>query len=368
VVNPVDVVAATANYETWLAGLFPLSAPDLAHKHEQMSAADPFPFFRGTYYRWAALWPAGCPRLADAPRVLAVGDLHVENFGTWRDADGRLCWGVNDFDEADRLPYANDLVRLAASARLARKGGTLDVKTADACRAILEGYRGALAAGGTPFVLEERNPELRALALAADRPEDFWAKKTKLLDSPAADPPADARAALLRSLPAEGLNPAFRARAQAGMGSLGRPRFVALAEWRGGWVCREAKALAPPATAWARAEVGAASKLAEAAAGAVRATDPFYRADGGWVVRRLAPHCSRIELKKLHGADAGRLLAAMGAEVANVHLGTPGAGAEVLKDLTRRKDGWLEEAARAMFDATEKDWTAWKAARPGKGG
>jgi len=36
--------------------------------------------------------------------VLAVGDLHVENFGTWRDAEGRLIWGVNDFDEAWRLP------------------------------------------------------------------------------------------------------------------------------------------------------------------------------------------------------------------------------------------------------------------------
>jgi len=32
--------------------------------------------------------------------VLAVGDLHVENFGTWRDAEGRLIWGVNDFDES----------------------------------------------------------------------------------------------------------------------------------------------------------------------------------------------------------------------------------------------------------------------------
>ena len=29
----------------------------------------------------------------DAPQVLSVGDLHLENFGTWRDADGRLVWG-----------------------------------------------------------------------------------------------------------------------------------------------------------------------------------------------------------------------------------------------------------------------------------
>jgi hypothetical protein len=360
----VDVLAATAGYEAWLAGFCPLHAPDLAHKHARMAdPAEPFPFFRGTYYRWASLWPAACPGLAEAPRVLAVGDLHVENFGTWRDADGRLCWGVNDFDEADRLPYTNDLVRLAASARLARAAGALDVKTADACRAILEGYRDALAAGGTPFVLEESHPELRGMALAAERdPARFWAKLTKLLDGPAAEPPADARAALTRDLPADGLAPAFRFRAQAGMGSLGRPRFVALAEWRGGRVCREAKALAPPATAWAAGGAGE-SKLAEAARAAVRPPDPFYRADGAWVVRRLAPHCSRIGLDALGKADARRLLAAMGAEVANVHLGTPGAGAKVLKDLARRKDGWLEAAARAATEATEKDRAAWRAAR-----
>ena len=55
----------------------------------------------------------------DAPQVLCVGDLHLENFGTWRDADGRFVWGVNDFDEAAAMPFVLDLVRLATSIRLA---------------------------------------------------------------------------------------------------------------------------------------------------------------------------------------------------------------------------------------------------------
>ena len=59
------------------------------------------------------------PNLDHAPQVLGVGDLHVENFGTWRDAESRLVWGINDFDEACCLPYTHDLVRLAASARFA---------------------------------------------------------------------------------------------------------------------------------------------------------------------------------------------------------------------------------------------------------
>src|SRR3954452_13875919 len=116
-----DTVAATRAYESWLAGLVPLHEPDLDHKHQQMAhPTDPFPFFRGTYYLWVRRWAGAAGGLADAPAVLAVGDLHLENYGTWRDADGRLCWGINDFDEADRLPYTNDLVRLAASVRIAR--------------------------------------------------------------------------------------------------------------------------------------------------------------------------------------------------------------------------------------------------------
>ena len=58
-------------------------------------------------------------RVGFCTESLAIGDLHVENFGTWRDKEGRLIWGVDDFDEAYSLPYTHDLVRLAASAEIA---------------------------------------------------------------------------------------------------------------------------------------------------------------------------------------------------------------------------------------------------------
>ncbi len=67
--------------------------------------------------------------------MLAVGDIHVENFGTWRDAEGRLVWGVNDFDDAARMPYAIDIVRLATSAVLAEVRGIRTGRSAIAsCR------------------------------------------------------------------------------------------------------------------------------------------------------------------------------------------------------------------------------------------
>src|SRR5207253_11523166 len=131
---------ATQLYEEWVATRATLVPVDLRLKHQQM-AAGVFPFLRATFYRWVQLWQEICPKLAAAPAVLAVGDLHVENFGSWRDAEGRLIWGVNDFDEAYPMAYTNDLVRLAASARVAAKEEHLAIRARQASEAILEGYR-----------------------------------------------------------------------------------------------------------------------------------------------------------------------------------------------------------------------------------
>jgi uncharacterized protein (DUF2252 family) len=73
--------------------------------------------------------------------LLAVGDLHVENFGTWRDTEGRLVWGANDFDEVASMPYTIDLVRLVTSAILAKNDGGLAIDAGAAATAVLEGNR-----------------------------------------------------------------------------------------------------------------------------------------------------------------------------------------------------------------------------------
>lgn len=92
---------STERYETWLASRITLIPVDLDLKHQRMEES-PFSFLRATFYRWVQQWPEICANLTKAPTVLSVGDLHVENFGTWRDAEGRLIWGINDFDEAYR--------------------------------------------------------------------------------------------------------------------------------------------------------------------------------------------------------------------------------------------------------------------------
>ena len=160
-----NIRRATEAYEDWLRARIPLLEPDLRRKHQWM-AESPFAFLRATFYRWVQLWPKVCLELSSAPTVLGVGDLHVENFGTWRDTEGRLIWGVNDFDEVWQIPYTNDLVRLAVSARLAISENDLSYDPGDACDAILAGYRDGLASGGAPFVLAEQHRGLRAWALS----------------------------------------------------------------------------------------------------------------------------------------------------------------------------------------------------------
>ena len=356
-----DIIAATADYEHWLGQQTRLIPDDLARKHRRM-AGDRFLFFRGAYYRWLQLWPQTCPELLDAPQVLAVGDLHVGNFGTWRDADGRLAWGVNDFDEAAHLPYTFDLIRLAASAQLAVRISHLRSGLRTICSELLAGYRKWLTSGGRPFVLEEKNLKLRALALQADRePVRFWRQLREKGEQHPARPDAELTSVLSRDLPEAGLDCVYFHRL-AGMGSLGKWRVVLLAKWAGGWIAREAKALVPPANAWpASGGPASASQLKLIASKAVRCPDPTYRTDGAWLVRRLAPHCNRIEAKQLRRlSDETCLLQSMGREVANVHLGTASHPDALLADLDRRPRDWLRDAVQRMLATVQEDWKRWR--------
>ena len=354
-----DIFAATRSYEQWMAQRIAVVRRDLVLKHERL-AQDPFVFLRGTFYRWLQHWPAAGAPVTTAPQLLAVGDLHVENFGTWRDAEGRLVWGVNDVDEAWRLPYTLDLVRLATSATLASRHRSFSTPARDLCDAILEGYTRALEQGGRPLVLAERSRWLRLVALGELRdPLTFWPKFDALRRASGAVPHALFRAEL-----PEARLPYRVYRRVAGVGSLGRPRMVALAEWRGARIAREAKAWLPSAAAWASGRATARAVGVTVLERAVRAPDPFFRYRDGWTVRRLAPDCSRIELTELSGLrDEERLLRMMGWETGNLHI-----GANIilvvrahLRTLPRR---WLREAAAVMADLVEADWRQWRKGRP----
>ncbi len=333
---------------------------DLIYKHEQMRA-DPFLFFRATFYRWAQLWPKQCPKLARTHEVLAIGDLHLENFGTWRDAEGRLVWGVNDFDEAHPMAFTNDLTRLAVSALLSlHVQPTIKLSEGMIFKKLIEGYRAALEAKGEPFVLMERHHKMREMATQQLRqPSEFWPHLETKASKPLRALPKSLCRAFQKILP-RGVKPTYLAvTTPKGLGSLGRRRYLAMATWQGGFIAREGKDVVPSACLWSSGhKTGKGNPwLNKTVKNAVRCDDPYYQVDGRWLVRRLAPDCNRIDIEELkHHSDFASLLYCMGWETANIHLGSPKAARMLIKTLDRLPKAWLNEAAQVMFEKTLKDW------------
>jgi hypothetical protein len=352
-------VDATKGYETWLAREVRLLPDDLKRKHELMAEA-PFSFLRATYYRWVQLWEEMAAGLAKTPTVLAVGDLHIANFGTWRDSDGRLVWGINDFDETAELPFALDLARLAVSAFLADRDRPLRATRAKIASAILAGYREGVERGGCPFVLEERHPALCQIAInRLKNAQLFWTKIGQLQTYTERQPKTALRV-LMRMLP-DGIESLRIVHRIAGLGSLGRQRLTAVCQFEGGFMAREVKQLARPASQWATGSRPVPIRYGEILNSAVRCGDPFLRQQGNWIGRRISPSNSRIEIADLpRQKDVEYLLHAMGFETANIHLGSA-SRKKLKKALDGIKHSEFVKVARELEEAVLRDWNEWRA-------
>lgn len=106
-------------------------------------AGDLFKFFRGSallFYRDMA------GQDADMPTVMALGDVHPENFGVMPDENGAPIFGVNDFDEAIYAPFTWDIRRGAVGFWIAARAvaGMKRGKRRRVVRAFVEGYLDAM--------------------------------------------------------------------------------------------------------------------------------------------------------------------------------------------------------------------------------
>jgi hypothetical protein len=363
-----NVNQATGNFEKWLGEQLVahggLDTTALKLKHKAMKEEGAHAFLRATFYRWAQLWLAA--EFA-VPKVLSVGDTHVENFGTWRDGEGRLVWGVNDFDEVCELPYTSDLVRLGVSLRFAIKElEDFETSMADACELILRGYTEAIGGTAAPFVLAEDHSDLTRLAqgtFLATPAEKFWRKRLKKTQ-PATAVPSAARKLLEVSLPEGSTHVEFREPVPddpPGLGSRGKRRFYAFAIWRGARVLREVKPVVASAVTWAR-QTSVAPRLEELLNSSNRCPDSTQKLRDGWIVRRLAPDAIKIELGVLTGgratqAEEEKLFKSMGAELAHLHAGS-GQDRAITEDLNQRlgqNKGWFDSATKAWAETVEKD-------------
>ncbi|WP_127088260.1 DUF2252 family protein [Aquabacter cavernae] len=346
------IIDDVADYEAWLRTQCAVVEGGLKTKHKRM-AKNSLMFFRATCFRFARQLASIVPDLAEAPAVISVGDAHIENFGTWRDGEGRLVWGVNDFDEAARLPYTFDLIRLATSARLA---DTLPISAGDCAKAILKGYGAGLRNPAPCFVTEDAPWMVRLVAKASMKALPL---SHDLEDLKPTTPPEEVKRLLLARLP-EGASVELFGAWQKGGGSLGRPRFVAAGTWTCGPAVREAKALVPSAWEWASGAGTGETLFKQLAEGRYRSPDPFLDVAEGYVVRRLANDSFKIDLShttaRAYGAS---LFRAMGADLAAVHLGESGQGTDIRAHLDAQREDWLHRAAQRVASYVERDFADW---------
>ncbi|MDO7867968.1 DUF2252 family protein [Nocardioides jiangxiensis] len=345
--------ALTAAYDAWLADRIDVVADAVATKHEQL-AADPLRFLRGTYYLWLVRLAERVPWVLATVQVPVVGDLHVENFGTWRDAAGTTRWGVNDLDELARGAWLIDLLRLAVSAQVAPH---VKVADDDVCRLLLEAYVAARPAAGIAVDGKDAK-HLRALLPEPADVDRFYAK---LRAGDRASVPATVAAAAAATVPA-GWQPTWHVH-EAGTGSLGHRRVVGVGrDASDAWHAREAKETGPGTAAWAATQAdGVPVPVRSLFAQVTRALD--YSPDAvrvdGWQVRDLAPDLARIALSGLGRKDGARLLGSMAAATVDIH-GVDRGGQDEARAQARELDpGRFADAVATMKQAVLDDHRAY---------
>lgn len=368
-----------ADYEAWLGTHPNADDPTLAEKVKKIRKGGAFALLRATFHRWIEQWSAAKKTLqsARAPVVLAVGDLHADNFGTWRDVHGQRVWGVNDFDEACELPFSSDLTRLAVSIALAH-GDRFELSPDDVAAALLEGYRAHLAMNGGPIFPDATARAPLGELLAATTEDDFW-DKMKKKDDFAPCSRDELRTACPEVI--EGFDSVARGRKDVdfsrvqkaiGLGSLGRRRYRMVIGTGPGRRCIEAKALVPSAAARLAPKARRQSQTGELLRRAIRSPDAVLRVGGTalkpWLIREVGPEAVKIEIATL-AEDAPKLLRhhepallrTMGVELANIHLGSTSRDT-LLAALEELPLDWLAHDAAILEKAMRSDWEDWSSA------
>jgi uncharacterized protein (DUF2252 family) len=224
----------------------------LARKYGKM-AQDEFQFLRGADHLFYDALP-DLPLFRSAPLAWCCGDLHVENFGSYKGDNRQVYFDISDFDEAALAPASWDIVRLLASIQCG--ADTLRATPAQALEVshhCLAAYRKALADGKPLWVERETSAGLVNELLSGLREREragFLDKRTRSngqlrslrYDNDKALPAsAEQRLAVTAFMAAFALgqpDPAFYAVRDvalriAGTGSLGVMRFVVLVEGKG---------------------------------------------------------------------------------------------------------------------------------------
>lgn len=129
--------------------------PELLQKKYQLMQQDPFVFFRGTCHLFYEDWPKDS-LLNKAPAVWNCGDLHLQNFGSYKGDNRLVYFDINDFDEGILAPCTWDVTRFVTSVLVG--ASTIGVQESEAiaiCYDYLDSYTNTLAKGQARTVEKE---------------------------------------------------------------------------------------------------------------------------------------------------------------------------------------------------------------------
>ena len=221
-------------------------------KYDKMRT-NAFIFLRGTCHLFFEDWPVASV-LNETPRVWICGDLHLENFGSYKGDNRLVYFDMNDFDEAALAPCTWDVARLMVSILVGAESlGFKESVALTLCERYLAAYLKALSAGRARYVEKETARGLikdLLVRLMARGRKDFLNERTKVVAGRRvfrADHPRLLAAgalerehvrALFKSWAAQQPEPAFYklhniVRRIAGTGSLGVERYILLVEGPG---------------------------------------------------------------------------------------------------------------------------------------
>ena len=337
----------------------------LAMKYRAMRAS-PFAFLRGTCHLFYDRLPRGGV-FKSAPPVWVCGDLHLENFGSYK-ADNRLVYfDINDFDESALAPASWDLVRFLTSLRTAAEGLSIGESRAQAlCQIFLEAYASSLAVGKAYWVERDTAQGLVRHVLDGLRDRQRAAfldsrtlvkRKQRLLrvDGKRALPVTEAQRAAITNFMQEFAKSRAQsgfftvldvARRIAGTGSLGVDRYAILVQGKGspdGNYLLDLKQALPSSLVphlkvaqpkWRNEAQRVVDVERRMQAVSMAFLQPVFFAETPCVLRALQPSEDRVALSGAHptGMDLDHLVRTMGQLVAWTQLRSAGRDGSAIAD------------------------------------
>jgi uncharacterized protein (DUF2252 family) len=153
--------------------------PKMVERKYQLLAEDPFRFFRGTNHLfYEDLKKSGA--LPPSPSVWLCGDLHLENFGSYKGDNRLVYFDLSDFDEGILGPALWEITRIVTSIFVGFDALQISPGQTEKCAiTFLKKYADVLAGGKARYIELGTATGLvkELLQKVSDRKSEKWLKK-----------------------------------------------------------------------------------------------------------------------------------------------------------------------------------------------